>query len=41
MINLDYMREQVLRMSNPSDPYTEEDFNKEFMGVGSSTITNN
>ena len=41
MINLDYMREQVLRMSNPSDPYSEEDFNKEFMGVGNSTITNN
>ena len=41
MINLDYMREQVLRMSDPNDPYTEEDFNKEFMGVGNSNLTIN
>lgn len=38
MINLDYMREQVLRMSNPSDPYTEEDFNKEFSIEGMSKL---
>lgn len=41
MFNMDYMREQVFRMSDPNDPYTEEDFNKEFMGVGVSNLTNN
>lgn len=30
MFNIEYMREQVLRMVDPNDPYTEEDFNKEF-----------
>jgi dUTP pyrophosphatase len=32
MFNIEYMREQVLRMVDPNDPYTEEDFNKEFSG---------
>jgi dUTP pyrophosphatase len=41
MFNMDYMREQVFRMSDPNDPYTEEDFNKEFMGVGNSNLTVN
>ena len=39
MFNMDYMREQVFRMSDPNDPYTEEDFNKEFMGIGNSKAT--
>lgn len=30
MFNIEYMREQVLRMTDPNDPYTENDFNKEF-----------
>lgn len=36
MFDMEYMRQQVLRMADPNDPYTEEDFNKEFstsMGV--------
>jgi dUTP pyrophosphatase len=30
MFNIEYMREKVLRMIDPNDPYTEEDFNSEF-----------
>lgn len=30
MIDVNYMREKVLRMVDPDDPYTEQDFNKEF-----------
>jgi len=32
MFNIEYMREQVLRMVDPNDSYSEEDFNKEFSG---------
>ena len=32
MFDMEHMREQVLRMADPNDPYTEEDFNKEFSG---------
>ncbi len=32
MVDIEYMREKVLRMADPNDPYTEEDFNKEFSG---------
>ena len=32
MFDIDYMREKVLRMADPNDPYTEADFNKEFSG---------
>ena len=30
MFDMEYMREQVLRMADPNDPYSEDDFNKEF-----------
>ena len=38
MIDVNYMREKVLRMVDPDDPYTEQDFNKEFSIEGVSKL---
>ncbi len=38
MIDINYMREKVLRMVDPDDPYTEQDFNKEFSSEGVSKL---
>jgi dUTP pyrophosphatase len=38
MIDINYMREKVLRMVDPDDPYTEKDFNKEFSSEGVSKL---
>lgn len=38
MIDINYMREKVLRMVDPDDPYTEQDFNKEFSIEGVSKL---
>jgi dUTP pyrophosphatase len=32
MVDIDYMREQILRVVDPNDSYSQEDFNKEFSG---------
>lgn len=32
MFNIEYMREQAMRIVDPNDSYSEEDFNKEFSG---------
>lgn len=40
MIDINYMREKVLRMVDPDDPYTEQDFNKEFSSEGVSKLIN-
>jgi dUTP pyrophosphatase len=34
MFNMEYMRGQVLKITDPNDPYTESDFYKEFSSVG-------
>lgn len=38
MIDVNYMREKVLKMVDPDDPYTEQDFNKEFSSEGVSKL---
>ena len=38
MVDINYMREKVLRMVDPDDPYTEQDFNKEFSREGVSKL---
>jgi len=38
MVDVNYMREKVLRMVDPDDPYTEQDFNKEFSIEGVSKL---
>jgi dUTP pyrophosphatase len=38
MIDINYMREKVLRMIDPDDPYNEQDFNKEFSHEGVSKL---
>lgn len=40
MFNIDYLREKVLRMTDPNDPYTEDDFNSEFSQNSVSNETN-
>lgn len=32
MLNIEYMREQAMRIVDPNDSYSEDDFNKEFSG---------
>jgi dUTP pyrophosphatase len=32
MVNIEYMQQQMLRIVDPNDSYSEEDFNKEFSG---------
>lgn len=41
MYDIENMREKVLRMVNPDDPYSEEDFNKEFSGANLANIVPN
>ena len=38
---MEYMRGQVLRIADPNDSYSEEDFNKEFSGVGIGNLSPN
>lgn len=38
MFDIDKMRQRVLEIADPENPYTQEDFNKEFGGVGFGTI---
>lgn len=39
MFDIDKMREQVLRMLDPNDTYSEADFNKDFSGAKLATIS--
>jgi len=37
MVNIEYMQQQMFRIVDPNDSYSEEDFNKEFSGPLAST----
>jgi len=41
MYDIEKMREKVLKMVDPNDPYTEDDFNKEFSGANIANIAPN
>lgn len=38
MFDIEKMRQRVLEIADPNNPYTQEDFNKEFGGVGLARI---
>lgn len=41
MFNIEYMREQAMRIVDPNDSYSEDDFNKEFSGANLANIVPN